>query len=354
MKTILISFSIVMVSITLAGQNPFRGDKSIIKSEFIYQPEDVKFPSCHASTITQTTDGLLAAWFGGTAEKNPDVGIWVSRYSAGKWARPEEAANGLRDNQRFPCWNPVLFNARDEILLFYKVGPSPSEWWGELITSSDNGISWSPSHRLPEGITGPVKNKPVMLADGTLLCPSSTENDGWRVHMEMTADNGLTWERTPPLNGKDIGAIQPSILVHDSGKLQIVCRSRQQQILTAWSDDGGKNWSPLTPTSLPNPNSGIDAVTLKDGRFVLVYNHLKTGRNILNVAVSEDGMNWKAAVLLENDKKGTEYSYPAVIQTTDGMIHITYTWQRRLIKHVVINPRFLVTKPFVNGEWPEE
>ncbi len=353
MKTIL-TILYLFCAATLIAQNPYKGEKCIIKSEFIYRSADVKFPSCHASTIIQTSDGLLAAWFGGTAERNPDVGIWISRFTDGKWSGPEEAANGIRNDKRYPCWNPVLFNAGDEILLFYKVGPSPSTWWGELITSEDKGVSWYPSRKLPDGIIGPVKNKPVLLSTGMLLCPSSTENDGWRVHMEMTPDNGFTWERTPPLNEKNIGAIQPAILLHPERKLQILCRSRQSKILTSWSEDNGKKWTSLTPLNVPNPNSGIDAVTLKDGRHLLVYNHLTSGRNILNVAVSEDGNVWKAAVLLENDKKETEYSYPAIIQSSDNLIHITYTWNRKLIKHVVLNPDLLEPKPFVNSEWPSE
>ncbi|MFZ0282358.1 MAG: sialidase family protein [Bacteroidales bacterium] len=353
MKSIL-TILYLFCAATLIAQNPYKGEKCIIKSEFIYRSADVKFPSCHASTIIQTSDGLLAAWFGGTAERNPDVGIWISRFTDGKWSGPEEAANGIRNDKRYPCWNPVLFNAGDEILLFYKVGPSPSTWWGELITSEDKGVSWYPSRKLPDGIIGPVKNKPVLLSTGMLLCPSSTENDGWRVHMEMTPDNGFTWERTPPLNEKNIGAIQPAILLHPERKLQILCRSRQSKILTSWSEDNGKKWTSLTPLNVPNPNSGIDAVTLKDGRHLLVYNHLTSGRNILNVAVSEDGNVWKAAVLLENDKKETEYSYPAIIQSSDNLIHITYTWNRKLIKHVVLNPDLLEPKPFANSEWPSE
>jgi predicted neuraminidase len=355
MTKTLIFFSILLICNSVVSQNLYKGDKSIIKSEFIYQPDDVKFPSCHASTIAETKKGLIAAWFGGTAERNPDVGIWISRFTGGKWSKPEEAANGIRENnKRYPCWNPVLYNAPDELLLFYKVGPSPSEWWGELIISDDNGISWSASHKLPEGIAGPVKNKPVLLKNGVLLCPSSSENDGWRVHLEMTPDNGITWTRTSDLNDKNMAAIQPSVLLYPSGKLQILCRSKQSKILTLWSDDNGVSWTKPEPTSLPNPNSGIDAVSMKDGRHLLVYNHLVAGRNMLNVSISDDGVTWKAAVLLENDAKDTEYSYPAVIQSKDNMIHITYTWNRKLIKHVVIDPALIETRSFAGGAWPSE
>jgi len=354
MKAMKIPVSIFLC-LLLAGAGSTAQDmseKCIIKSEFIYNAEDVSFPSCHASTIIENGKGLLAAWIGGTAERNPDVGIWVSRFSDGRWSKPAEVANGIKGDKRYPTWNPVLFNTGKKILLFYKTGPSPSTWWGEMITSSDNGTSWSAMSKLPENIYGPIKNKPVLLKDGVLLCPSSSENDGWRVHMEFTKDDGATWERTSELNGRDIKAIQPAILVRSDGKLQMLCRSQSSVILSSLSSDNGKTWSSLSSAGLPNPNSGIDAVSLHDGRHILVYNHTLKGRNVLNVAISEDGNEWKAAAVLENDIAKSEYSYPAVIETTDGMIHITYTWNRKLIKHVVIDPRKINARSIINGEWP--
>ncbi|MGD0340997.1 MAG: sialidase family protein [Bacteroidales bacterium] len=349
---------IILICLIISGFIPigecqFTGNKCIVKSEFIFQPGDVTFPSCHASTIVQSGKELVAAWFGGTREKNPDVSIWISMCVKGKWTKPEEAADGIQyKGKRYPCWNPVLYKSERKILLFYKVGSSPSEWWGELKTSIDGGKTWSQACRLPEGIIGPVKDKPVLLSNGYLLCPSSTEDRGWRVHMEFTANDGLTWERTDALNDTITAeAIQPTILMHP-GKIQILCRSTTGKILTAWSEDNGRTWSKLTPTSLPNPNSGIDAVTLKDGRYLLIYNHLINGRNMLNGAISEDGVDWKAAFLLENDQKGKEFSYPAVIQADDSLIHVTYTWDRKQIKHVVIDPAKIIAEPFSDGEWP--
>src|SRR5690554_1848665 len=360
MRTIIAT--ILMVStINLFADNRFDGNKAVVKAEFIYNAEDVPFPSCHASTIDETEDGLVAAWFGGSHEKNPDVGIWFSKFKNGKWTVPVEVANGVQHaGLRYPTWNPVLFDYGDELFLFYKDGPTPSTWWGQLIISGDNGETWSRRMRLPEEIYGPIKNKPELLEDRTLICPTSTEHDGWQVHMEFTSDRGITWERTDPVNdGDEIAAIQPSILKHADGRLQILCRSKNKKILSAFSSDKGKAWSKLEPIDLPNPNSGTDAVTLNDGRHLLVYNHINPdevwgNRNILNVAVSNDGINWEAAVLLENDKDPDgEYSYPAVTQGDDGLVHITYTWNRKLIKHVVLDPSKLKTKPIKNGKWPK-
>ncbi len=315
----------------------------LVMQEFVYN--EASFPSCHASTIVETPQGLVCAFFGGTAEKNKDVEIWLSRNQGKGWSAPVSVADGVQDaSKRWPCWNPVLFQTKPgTLLLFYKVGPNPSEWWGMLKISHDHGNTWGKAQRLPDGFVGPVKNKPFLLEDGTLLCPASTEHDGWQVQMEWTPNSGKTWHRTGPLNdGHKIGAIQPSVLRYGD-RLQILCRSRRLgKIVEAWSDDNGRSWSPLTETTLPNPNSGTDAVTLKDGRSLLVYNPTQKGRSPLNVAVSSDGKNWKTGLILE-DQPG-EYSYPAVIQTADGNVHITYTWKRELVKHVVLDPAKLKLK----------
>ena len=193
---------------------------------------------------------------------------------------------------------------------------------------------------MPDGILGPIKNKPVTLADGTLLCPSSSEGDGWRIHMELTRDLGITWDKTPPLNdGKKFGAIQPAILFHPGGRLQALSRSRNGRVVECWSDDNAKTWSELVATSLLNPNSGIDAVTLRDGRHLLVYNPMARGRTPLTLALSSDGRTWQDVVTLESEPG--EYSYPAIIQTRDGLAHITYTWKRQRVKHVVVDPATL-------------
>src|SRR5215469_5065799 len=228
-------------------------ENAVMKSEFIF--ETAPFPSCHASTVAETKSGLVAAWFGGTAERNPDVCIYVARNENGHWTAPVAVADGVGfATNRFPTWNPVLFQpANGPLLLFYKVGPAPAAWWGMMTTSLDEGKTWSRPQRLPEGILGPIKNKPVQLLSGDILCGSSTEGSGgWHVHFERTGDFGKTWTATAPVNdSKEIGAIQPSILFHKDNRLQALGRTRNGKLFQIWSKDGGSTWGTMSLLDLP-------------------------------------------------------------------------------------------------------
>lgn len=349
-ELLFILFAIIIVSCKDSELN-IKNEKpgSVMLEEFIYQIADAKTPQCHASTIAESGGVLVASWFGGTEEKNDDVGIWVSRKVDGTWSSPVEVANGIQsDGSRYPSWNPVLFKPKNKpLMLFYKVGPNPREWWGLYVTSEDDGLTWSESIRLPDGIYGPIKNKPVQLANGEIISPTSTEHDGWKVQIERVKSFGDPWESSGDLNdGKEFGAIQPTILTHPDDKLQILCRTKQGVITECWSDDGGKTWGKMKSANLPNPNSGIDAVTLKDGRHLLVYNpdNKNWGDRVpLLLAISSDGIDWKNLVELEpvtnpETVEEEEYSYPSVIQSDDGLVHIVYTWNRKTVKHVVLDP----------------
>ena len=322
---------------------------AILLSETIN--DHAPYRSSHASTIVETAQHrLVAAWFGGTAERNPDVGIWVAHRAQKGWEPAVEVATGIQpDGKRYPTWNPVLFQARNGLLfLFYKVGPSPSEWWGVVKTSGDEGRTWSDARRLPDGILGPIKDKPVLLRDGTWLAGSSEEEGplGWRVHFERSRDEGRTWDKIGPIGkGAGFDAIQPTIVFPAGGKLEALCRTKQGVIAMTWSSDNGSTWTPLAAAPLPNPNSGIDAITLVDGRLLLVYNHAANvaGRTSgprfpLDVAISRDGLKWEHVLELEDEPRRDGYAYPAVIQTSDRLVHVTYTWDRTTIKHAVIDP----------------
>lgn len=342
-KFFLSVFLVVNLASAVFGQMQ-QYNVQLIRSELIVQHPP--FASCHASTIAETAKGnLIAAWFAGSYEGCSDVKIWTSVYHKGKWSIPVVTASGhLNDSVSLPCWNPVLFKTQSgRLALFYKVGKSPREWKGMVMFSEDNGITWGSPSFLPGGGIGPVKNKPVQLSSGCILCPSSTESmDGkaWKAHIERTNERFDSWNIIPVDTVSTFAVIQPTLLIHSDGTLQLLCRSAENCIIQSWSGDEGKHWSALEKTGIPNPNSGIDAIILKNGLFVLVYNPLQKGekwvegRNILAIALSEDGTHWEDVYTLENQPSG-EYSYPAVIQTWDSLIHILYTADRKNIRHCV-------------------
>jgi predicted neuraminidase len=350
---------------------PVETQPAYVGGELIFPLEGRPTPQCHASTIVETSGGLVAAWFAGTRESAPDVCIWLAHKRDKGWGAPVRVADGIqgttvtatgeKQELRWPCWNPVLFQpAGGPLELFYKVGRNTYTWWGELITSRDGGQTWSKPERLPEGILGPIKNKPVELEDGRIVCGSSTETkEHWQAHVEIAkldrATGELSWSASQIFpDSKEANLIQPTVLRHPSGALQILFRSKQKdpekkRIYSCFSEDNGKTWSRCEPLALPNPNSGIDAVTLADGRQLLVYNHTintkdksayPANREMLNVALSDDGKTWHPTLMLDL-KKDYEFSYPAVIQTKDGLVHITYTYNRIGIKHIVLDPRKL-------------
>lgn len=361
-----VQFSKQQITATPAPTPPAPKFPGLIAEEFVFTK--APFKECHASTICKTTRGLVTAWFGGTKEGTKDVGIWTSYHDGLKWSSPQQVADGVQHNGlRYPCWNPVLFQPPGDAptLLFFKVGPNPREWWGEMMVSYDRGRTFVERRRLPEGIDGPVRCKPILLDDKqTLLCGSSTEYDGWRVHFEsvklVDGQPQGTWNRVGPINDAgQFNAIQPTFLTHADGRLQVLCRTREGVMVSSFSGDKGKSWSELAAIDLPNPNSGIEAVTLRDGRHLLIYNHLGTGktgwgrRGLLNLAISDDGLHWHKAGELEREEKA-EFSYPAIIQTPDGKVHASYTWKRQRVKHVVLDPQNIVAgEPLTRGPWPE-
>lgn len=320
--------------------------------EFIFS--DAPFEGAHASTIVELRDGgLLSAWFAGREEGDPSVEIWTARKPEdSSWSTPR----ALTDFPEMPCWNPVLFRDAGKLWLFFKVGPSPREWVGAYRTSTDGGRTWSPVEYMPAGQLGPIRNKPIVLSNGDILAGTSVEAGyeggtpadapyrSWATWIERSPDGGKTWQKHGPITvpGENYGVIQPTLWETDEGHVKMLMRStgRIGWICSSVSTDGGKTWSPARPTDLPNPNSGIDAVKLSDGRVVLVYNHSQDSRSPIHLAVSsDDGESWGDPLILEQGEG--EFSYPAIIQTGDGTIHITYTWKRQRIRHLTVDPEQL-------------
>ncbi len=231
----------------------------------------------------------MAAWFGGTAEGKPDVAIWASHSNGGSWSKPVE----LVREAPVPCWNPVLFHAKDgRLWLYYKFGPAPGTWTAGRKYSDDEGKTWSAAEHLPAGLIGPVRAKPLVLPDGTIVSGSSTETyRSWAVWIERSTDAGKTWAKigpiAPPVDldkeglgdpnavipsqvpGSDdwkytVGIIQPSVVSLGGKHLRLFARSTAliTRVSVADSYDDGLTWTQARPIAVPNPNSGIDAVAL--------------------------------------------------------------------------------------------
>ena len=403
---------------------------AIVKDEFLY--EQASFPQCHSASIVETRKGdLVCTYFGGKHERNPDVCIWVSikKKGSNEWSAPILAADGVFElgtahadiagitaestpatdgpvrrgsasakQRRKACWNPVLCEMPDgELWLFFKIGLKVSDWTGWLCKSKDGGKTWSDKEPLPQGFLGPIKNKPELI-NGRLLCPSSTEDNGWKFHMEIYDLQTKQWKYVGPVDaelamrtedmiatphsdkssekpadkGNSVGSssaaakedmeapdaggqaaangmhpidcIQPSILKLKDGRLQVLMRTRNGRIGTSFSSDNGDTWSKVTLLDVPNNQSGTDAVTLKDGRHVLIYNDFETlpgtkkgVRTPLSIAISDDGTHWRHALTLE-DSPISQYSYPSIIQGRDGMLHAVYTWRRLRVAYKQIDP----------------
>ncbi len=323
-------------------KSPEQVKVKIQQEGFVYEQAD--FPQCHASTLAETDSGLLIAFFGGEYERHPNVAIYTSRLESESWSEPQKVADGwVSDSLSYPCWNPVFFQIDKRLYLYYKVGPSPTEWWGMQMYSEDGGQSWSEPSRLPDGILGPIKNKPVELASGVILSPSSVEvtHELWKAHIERSTDRGASWQKIEIPSPDSVKVIQPSLLVYPDGRIQALLRSNQDVLMESWSTDEGQSWSPVQASSVLNPNSGVDAVTLRSGLKLLVNNPMKSGdswevgRNRLFLYASYDGENWAEILQLENEAEG-EFSYPAIIQSEDGVVHISYTYNRRKMKHVAL------------------
>jgi predicted neuraminidase len=312
--------------------------------EFVADP--LPTPSCHASTVVELKGGgFLVAWFGGTHEGAPDVAIWSARQENHRWQSPVELAR----EPGIATYNPVLFHAKDGVLWFYyKFGPNPREWSAARRWSRDEGQTWSTTEYLPAGLLGPIRAKPLILADGTILAGSSVESYRmWAAWIERSEDNARSWTKCGPIAPappqgiapETHGIIQPVLLPLDQNgsRLRLLARSTKDigRISIADSTDGGRTWSRAQPSALLNPNSGFDAVRLRDGRFVLLYNDSSTLRTPLVLAVSNDAEHWTRFLTVESAPG--EYSYPALIQVENGDLVMTYTWNRLKIRFVRVS-----------------
>lgn len=344
-KLILTVAALILPMARMLPETP-KASKPFLQSQLIFEPGSVAgFPSCHASTLVELPDGeLLAAWYAGSEEGAPDVAELGARLAKGAtaWSKPQV----LVDTPGKSDGNPVLHVDRlGRVWMFYVTmeGMRRLRWAGcplKCRVSEDSGHTFGPERILHAEYGWMDRNKPIYLANGNLLLPLYDERN-WTSFMLISPDDGATWERSQILAGKG-GNIQPTVVQLSDGSLLALMRtgSRHHRLWKATSRDNGRTWTPPVETDLPNPDSACDMVRLSDGHLVLVFNETAHGRTPLTVALSTDeGRSWTHKRNLETARG--EYSYPAVIQTRDGLIHVTYTYRRKSIKHAAFNEAWI-------------
>jgi len=314
----------------------------------INQPTEL-FPSCHCSSIVQLkSEDLLCCWYAGSGEARPDVAVLLSRLPKGdkQWSPFEVVA----DTPDLPEGNCVLFCAPDDILwLFYCImrgeldgPPRPGVRWSTCTLhakiSKDEGRSWSEPRTLREKWGGVYRTKPIVLDNGDYILGLESE---YPFSLMMISENqGKDWFFTKPVVG--VPNSHPTLIQRKDGPLLALLRPEWAPYIgRATSTDRGRTWTKAVNTELPNPGAAVDMVQLRDGRVVLAFNNSKEHRNPLTLALSEDeGETWPHRRDLITEEGS--FSYPAIIEDTQGRLHVTYTHRRKHIGHIVVTPEWIL------------
>lgn len=369
-----------------------------IQSQLIFPPQS---QHVHSSSILDLPNGdLLACWFQGSGERSAnDVAIMGARSKKGtkQWSTPFLMA----DTPNLPDCNPVLFLDNNKRLWMFWIVPVANRWehsvlkyrraenyhgegapdwsWQDsihlvpddsFVDSIEDGFrklelsegmwaEYAPPYTrmLIEAAHDPIKRQtgwmtrthPITLPSGRILIP--LYSDGFNAGlMAISDDDGNTWTPSKPIVG--LGPIQPTVVRKDDGTLVAYLRDSGDapgRVMQSTSKDDGETWSLALDTDIPNPGSSLEAVRLKDGRWVMVYNDSEVGRQNLAIACSDDeGRTWKWKRYLEEGVLGEQsYGYPSLFQSDDNLLQITYTHADdagKSIKHVTLDPDWILAE----------
>ncbi len=404
--------ALLLLSIGLVASTgplaPARSGEPTYQAELVF-PLD--FRHNHAPGIVQTASGdLLVSWYRGSGERTADdVAIYGATKPANgsRWSTPFVMA----DVPRFPdcntcmmldtqerlwlIWPTILANTWESCLTnfrradrFQTAGEPKWNWQGLILLRADDlgeqlDRAWeryrdrhpklaakmeaSPEFherrkmaddKLFQRLGWQPRCKPTRLASGRIVLPLYTDTFSMSI-MALSDDGGQSWTASAPLIG--FGNIQPTVLQRQDGTLVAYMRENGplDRVRVSTSSDQGATWSDVTESELPNPGSGLDAVVLSNGHWVLVYNDSVRGRNRLAISLSDDeGRSWKWTRHLENQEEGS-YHYPAVIQGRalnegppapepnsphDPYIHVVYSYfvpAGKSMKHVRISESWI-------------
>jgi predicted neuraminidase len=369
-----------------------QSNAQIVQQTLVFPPQS---QHVHASSLVNLPNGdMLITWFQGSGERTEDdVRIMGSRLKKGQktWSAPFLMA----DTPHLPDCNPVLFLNKSGKLFLVWIAVQANLWEQSILKvrtstdySKDGAPVWSwqdnillkpdskfaeemaaKFKKLPEATTGwagyapkydemiveaakdPSKRsigwmtriKPLIMPDGKIILP--LYSDGYNLSMmAISKDDGTSWLPSLPVVGR--GPIQPAVVARKNGNLVAYMRDSGDEptrVHISESIDGGESWAPSKKTDIPNTAS-VELLVLKDGRWAFLGNDIDDGRYKINLLLSDDeGKTWKSKVVLEDDttKKGG-FSYPSLIQSNDGLVHLSYSHHpekgKKSIKYVVVDP----------------
>lgn len=317
----------------------------------------------HSATMTEMPNGeLRSVWFQGTREGGPDIALFTSVYDGNTktWSVPTELLGRQRaaieiGRRLKTIGNPVLYTARNGRTWLFFVTVSFFGWSGGDINfkySDDSGQTWSTANRLelsPVPHSGTlVKCRPFEYADGTIGLPVYRSYDQYSYPELVRIDgDGTVLSRVTMSDGVR-GGLQPSVVPLNETDAVAFLRYNgddPKRIARVNTSDGGLTWTKPVKLDLPNPDSAVAALRLRDGAIIIVFNNSTQYRNVLTMAISLDlGVTWKIIYTFDNDGEANvkdERSYPDLFMARNGEINLLYTWKRRKIRHIIFNEAWI-------------
>lgn len=307
----------------------------IFDTEPVFERGSLWPPSCHAPTLACLDDGsLMAAWYSCSYETSPDSVIYAAvRSHTGTWSSPE----AIVELPGAGVGNPVLsVDPAGRLWLFASVTYEES-WTAAraVATLYDPGRGrWMAAKVLLDRPGLMTKNKPLYLDSGRWLLPVYDEVR-WCSMVLLSEDEGRSWKLVGDTTARGI-TIQPALASLRDGRILMLSRSNRGRIYRSFSFDGGTSWTSSEPTDLPNPNSGIDLLTLPGGRLLLAYNDSDRDRRRLSVALSEDGGKTWPFQRTVREEEG-ELSYPSMACGEEETVYLVYTYHRIGIQYARLN-----------------
>jgi predicted neuraminidase len=315
-------------------------------------------PMSHVASVGELPDGTVAAtWYAGSREGAADVSIYLSTRAPGQdgWSPPraivtrESAARELNRHIRKIGNSLVFADSAGKLWLIY-VTVSIGGWSGSslnLTTSSDRGVTWATSQRLTLSpffnLAELVKNAPVELSGGGWAVPIYHELVSTFPEVLWLDDAADGIRATKSRMSAGWFGYQPALTPIDHNRALALLRDDggANAVTLTRTEDAGETWSPPQPLDLPNPDAGLDAIRLQDGRLLLAFNDAVNSRENLRLAMSNDqGQTWRRVATLA-EEPGADFSYPFLMEMRSGDVQLVYTWKRAAIRHVAFNVAWL-------------